>query len=694
MQDLQIEHWLKALGLEEHAHLFTENRVTFEMLPNLSNDDLKDMGIARLGDRKIILQAIEQNSQTENTEDDPSPAAHPAAERRQVSVLFSDLSGFTKLSSEIGAEATHELLNRYFETVDAAVENYGGRVDKHIGDSVMAVFGAPVAHDDDPLRAVHTALAIHEHVAKLSIEIGRQVRSHVGIASGQVVASSTGSNTHNEYTVTGDSVNLASRLQDRAKPGETLISDELYRMVNAHVQGESLGEVQVKGLDETVNVWRVNSLIDDNDSSSMQMIVGRHSELAQFSGVLQSCKTHSNGQVIVVRGDAGMGKTRLVEEFQNIAQSEGFSSCRGQILSFGEGSSQSAVQSIVKALMSQTRDAEKSVLCEFLNSTSSPVTTEQIPFVMDLLELPMSAQQRSNYDAMDNMQRSQGKHEVIADLLYHATRLHPVLIIVEDIHWADSLTLSYLSRLAQAIIDVPALLITTTRPEGDPLDSTWRGKVSRCPIITIDLGPLRQEDAMQLATMMLDDADTMVLECVRRADGNPLFLEQLLKNCQELGSEDLPPSIQSLVLARIDRLPAVDKDALQAASVLGQRFSLSVLCQLSDDPDYQCDEVVKRQLIKAEGNEFMFTHALVREGVYGSLLSARRKQLHLRAANLFADTDPVLHAYHLDHADDPGAAPAYLAAANSSADNYLFESVLNLSPEVLSWPVMPQPVAN
>ena len=155
----------------------------------------------------------------------------PAGERRQVTVLFADLSGFTQLSSKLGAEATHELLNRYFEAVDAIVEDCGGSVDKHIGDNVMAVFGAPVAHADDPERAVRAALDIHAAVSRLGNDLGRDLSAHVGIASGQVVASGTGSETHREYTVTGDSVNLASRLQDRAQAGETLISEALYRTV-------------------------------------------------------------------------------------------------------------------------------------------------------------------------------------------------------------------------------------------------------------------------------------------------------------------------------------------------------------------------------------------------------------------------------------------------------------------------------
>ncbi len=209
---MNVEAWLTDLGLEHYADAFRENGVDPSLLPELTNEDLKDLGVERLVDRKTILKAIARLSESED-----EPAAEPSAlttiagERRQVTVLFADIAGYTKLSSELGAEETHALLNRYFGAVDGVVESYGGSVDKHMGDNVMAVFGAPIAHDDDPLRAVHAALDIHERMAPLSEEVGHRLSPHIGIASGQVVASGTGSDAHSEYTVTGDSVNLASR---------------------------------------------------------------------------------------------------------------------------------------------------------------------------------------------------------------------------------------------------------------------------------------------------------------------------------------------------------------------------------------------------------------------------------------------------------------------------------------------------
>ena len=221
---MDVAAWLRDLGLEAYAEAFAENGVDAELLGELNNEDLKDLGIAKLADRKRLLNAIADSCLGQpGRRGKTTPSRRTAAgEHRQVTVLFADIAGFTKLTTELGAENIHSLLNRYFETVDAIVANYGGTVDKHIGDNVMAVFGAPIAHDDDPLRAVRAAFEIHRQVGQLHDSRGRKLEVHVGIASGQVVASGTGSDTHRQYTVTGDSVNLAARLQSTAEAGETL----------------------------------------------------------------------------------------------------------------------------------------------------------------------------------------------------------------------------------------------------------------------------------------------------------------------------------------------------------------------------------------------------------------------------------------------------------------------------------------
>ena len=234
------------------------------MLHELTGDDLKELGVASLGHRKKLLRAIASLPLDAAASDGAEAPVRAGSrtdlgegERREVTVLFADLSGFTKLSSKLDAEETHALLNRFFETVDSIVVGYGGTVDKHIGDNVMAVFGAPVAHGNDPERAVRAALDIHGAMPELGESLGRRLAVHIGIASGDVVASGTGSAAHREYTVTGDSVNLAARLDDMAKRGETRISAAVHRAVAGLFECEAAGEANVKGLDSPVRAWRV-----------------------------------------------------------------------------------------------------------------------------------------------------------------------------------------------------------------------------------------------------------------------------------------------------------------------------------------------------------------------------------------------------------------------------------------------------
>ena len=256
-----------------------------------------------------------------------APAEEPAAprtaeigsgERRQVAILFADLSGFTELSTTLDAEELRDLVGRFFDAVDGVVENYGGTVDKHIGDAVMALFGAPVAHDDDPGRAVRAALDIHEAVAGLGAETGRDLAVHVAIASGEVVAGGVGSDERREYTVMGDAVNLAARLDELARPGETLISEAVWRLVSPLVDGEARGEVALKGIAKPVRAWRVVGLRGAGVGGQRSRLVGRRAEVRQFEGVVGACRESGRGQAVLVRGEAGIGKTHLAGEFAEI----------------------------------------------------------------------------------------------------------------------------------------------------------------------------------------------------------------------------------------------------------------------------------------------------------------------------------------------------------------------------------------
>jgi class 3 adenylate cyclase/tetratricopeptide (TPR) repeat protein len=600
-------------------------------------------------------------------------------ERRQVTVLFADLSGFTRLSSVLDPEETHALLNSYFEVIDNIVVNYGGTIDKHIGDCVMAVFGAPTAHSDDPERAVRAALAIHPAMQSLSEKAGRILKVHLGLASGQVVASKTGSGERQEYTVTGDSVNLASRLTAMAGPGETFASNAVHQSLLDRLDGEDVGAISIKGLDRPVRVWRVRGLRSRDSHRIHRPLVGRHGELGQFGGVIASCREVGSGLAFYVRGEAGIGKTRLVEEFQRMASSRHFACHVGLVLDFGVGKGQDAIRAIVRSCLECSGQGETAARAAAERVLSDELLDpDQLVYLNDLLDLPQPMELRALYDAMDNPARNRGKHKTVVRLLRQLSARRPQMITIEDLHWADAITLAHAAELTMLTALCPLVLVMTSRTEGDQLDPTWRSRTRAAPLITIDLGPLREQDALALAGEYSDVSKAFALACVKRSEGHPLFLEQLLRSGGHDDLDSIPGSIQSLVQARMDALEPTDKQALQAGSVLGQRFSLDVLRLLINNDQYVCTRLIEQDLIRSDVDDFLFSHALVQEGVYSSLLTTNRRELHQRAAACFAESDPVLRAAHLDRAADPAAPKAYLSAARSQAAAYHNERALHL----------------
>ncbi len=296
----------------------------------------------------------------------------------------------------------------------------------------------------------------------------------------------------------------------------------------------------------------------------------------------------------------------------------------------------------------------------------------------DLLDLAQPTDLRSIYDAMDNANRNRGKQETLAALVRSLSAKHPLFIKIEDLHWAGKLVLAHIAGLAAEVSECPVLLTLTSRIEGDPLDQAWRTTAGGASLLTMDIGPLRPEEAMSLAGKFFDANNRFAMSCVERAEGNPLFLEQLLRNAEESADQAVPGSVQSIVLARMDNLEPLDKQALQAGAVIGQRIDLELLRHLIESPQYTCASLVEHYLFRPQDDDYLFAHALVRDGVYNSLLKSRRRELHQRAAEWFAERDPTLRAEHLDRAEDPGAAVAYAEAAAAHAELYRFERALEM----------------
>ena len=609
----------------------------------------------------------------------PGKRATPEGERRQATVLFADISGYTKLCTSMDAEHVQALLNRFYALMDPTVEAFGGSVIDHAGDGVLAVFGAPVAYGNDTERAVRAALEMHAAAAQIHDATGEPLKLHIGVASGEVVAAIMSGGATSKYAVTGDTVNLAARLDALAESGDTLLSESAYRSVASLVDAEDLGEKAVKGFEARVRVFRVRAL--RRGGVDRLPFVGRHAELRQLAGVLDSVQETGTGIAVVVRGDPGIGKSRLVEELRRRAQPRGFACCVGRVLDFGVGKGQEALPSVVAAILGLPGRAPEPVRRSALERKleSGLVAPEHEALISDLLDLEQRADTQAIFDAMDNPTRMRRTAEAVADLAVRAARVQPRLIVLEDVHWASPLLLSCLAAMAMATRTCPLVLAMTTRFEGDPLDRHWRAASHATSLLTIDVGPLRPEEARMLAGGVVESSNRFATECIERAEGNPLFLEQLLRNAAESETGSIPPTIQSLVLARMDRLPLRDKLALQAASVIGKRFTLEGLCSLLEDGGYRCDSLVAMDLVRPEGGDYLFAHALIQEGVYSSLLNSRKRELHLKAARWYGEREPVLHAEHLDRAQDPGAAAAYLAAAEEEAHRLRSDTALRLA---------------
>lgn len=681
-----ITAWLHGVGLGKFADAFVENDVDLSLVSSLTRDDLHDLGITKIGDRRRFANAV---AALDTTDAPAAPGTRtdiadtlPAAGRRQVTVLFADICGFTDLSHCLDPETIHSLLNEFFSVADQIIAQHGGVVDKHIGDAVMAVFGAPVAHTDDPLRAVRAACALHRAVGDLA----RPVGIHAGVASGRVVASATGSSQHTQYTVTGDSVNLAARLTDLAGAGQTLISATVRRALGRWFEGDELGERLIAGLPEPVEIWRVDRLAEAIDDP--HPFVGRDAELDQFGAILRASQSGRNGAVLILRGEPGIGKTRLMGKFAAMAQAGGASVHRGLVLDFGTGKGQDAVRAIARSLLGIPLGSDKRTRGDAVEAALSSALLQEKhrAFINDLLDLSQPAAVRGIYDAMDNAARNKGKCDALAALCIRLADRQPLVLCIEDLHWADQIVLSHAATLARITATHPIIVVLSTRLSGDPFDRNWLTVCGDAQVMAISLDPLGEREAIQLARHFESIEATRLQACVDRAAGNPLLLEQLLLNADEAAGPDLPGSVQTIVQARVDALPPQERETLQAASILGQRFTGDQVVALMEGRPFKPDELLAHGLIKGAAPWFQFSHALIRDGVYETLLTPRRIGLHRKAADAFRDIDPELYARHLDAAEDPAAPGAYLAAARLEHGKLRFESALHLTVRGLELP--------
>lgn len=575
-------------------------------------------------------------------------SAGPAeAALRQVVVLCAEAAG---VADEPDPERAHVLASKFSDAWRDVAKRCGGApLGDPLGATVALLFGVPEAHADDAERAARCALALRDAAPD----------ARIGVAAGNALVDGL-----RPLALGGDTVALAARLAALAAPGEVLVGEAAWQALRTP-EGD-------RHAASTHPAWRLSAL---NDVSLQVPLVGRRAELAQIDRALREAADGA-GLVVHLRGDAGIGKTRLVDAICERARAAGFACHRGSTLDFGiaAGDPFRAVLASLLGTRGEDDDALDAALAKGIAEGQIDAADE--PQLRDLLQQAQPPRLRPVFDALDTAERERRRRDVLQRLLQRAAMTQPRIVVVEDLHWASRRTLAHVAALAAACESAAALLVTSARGDGDPLDAGWRTAAGVGAMLTLDLGPLRWAEASMLAEQLGGaPSDSFTLRCVERAGGNPLFLEQLLHAGREAG-EALPASVLSVVAARLDRLPSAERQAVRVASVLGQRFARDAVEHLLGTTWHAAPA---HGLLLPDGDDGRFAHALVHEAAYASLPRTLRRQLHASAAAWYATRDASLHAQHLERADDPRAAAAYLAAAGEQAAQHRHDTALRLA---------------
>lgn len=604
---------------------------------------------------------------------------------RRVTIWFCDIAGFTKLSNLHDAETIHSLLEQFFEGVDGIVHSFGGAIDKHIGDNVMALFGAPVAHENDPERAVCAALSVHDWVKDLSITLSIDIRVHIGIATGRVVAGGSGSAHHKTYTVIGDSVNLASRLEGVAKSEETVISEGIQKEIGSSIKVEDIGHHEIKGFSEPVRAWRVQpeTIYNPFNDTTEGIFVGREEEIKYFKETLNEINSINTGNTYYIRGHAGMGKSRLLKKYLTMGKEKGFDCYKLRNLSFGMGSYRSILRIIVSEIIGFDLNDQESIqqlaVKTFVQGELLNKRNESI--IYDIFDISQPIKNKLILDAMTPEMRFSAKIEFVGNIVRTRSEKKPQIFGFEDLQYADETSIAILKRLFEETALSRVILIASSRIDSEILrNDFWLQDLDKYSVQIINLQPLTFDEAYQVANSSSLTNDRILRQCVERAEGNPLFLDQLLRNADDnLEKESIPGSIESMMIARVDRIPIQERKALKVASVYGQWFTLEMVNHLLDTSNILFNAALASHLIRSENSGFIFTNSMLQEAIYNSYLSKQKKKLHDHAASWYSGKDLILEAQHLDRAENPKASEAYLRAAENCRKRFDFNGGLLLT---------------
>ena len=682
--------WLDKHGLGQFAELLAENDIDVDLLPSLTEDDLKELGLS-IGHRRRFLNALREFGEDDKSaESTPSQTeSREAAERRQLTVMFCDLVGSTSLSEKLDPEEMRDVLGRYHNAVSNAVALQEGHVAKFLGDGVLAYFGWPQARETAAEGAIRAALAAIEAVSQQEAA-GEPLAARVGIATGPVVVGDMIGDTAQERdAVVGATPNLAARLQGLAEPGEVVIHEGTRRLLGDVFEMEDRGTHQLKGFEEPIAVWRVGGLattlsrFDALHGSSLTDFVGRSQEIGLLRDRWRRAR-NEEGQVVLLSGEAGIGKSRILREFAQDVSAEAIEVLRYQCSPHEINAAFHPIIAELSAVAGFLPDDPPEARLDKLETHLSAVfdsLDEAGSLLASLLSLPTD-----RYPPLE-MAPQRRKQRTIALLIERVARLaaaKPLLILAEDLHWADASSREALDAFIARMPELAVFLVATTRPEAAP---SWE---SFGHVTLYSLNRLGRGDGRAIAEAVAGGKslpDVLLERIVAQTDGIPLFVEELTKTVLESGlleeREDafvltgplpelaIPSTLQDSLMARLDRLAPVRR-VIQAAACIGREFDANFLAAAIDldGPalDDALDTLVEAQLIfksaGVAGERYIFKHALVQDAAYASLLKSARQSLHARLARALEESeDPdslELARHHFEAGAHARAAELYL----------------------------------
>ncbi len=645
-------------------------------------------------------------------------AASLSGERRVVTILFCDVKGSTAMAEQLDPEEWAGIIQRALEYLTEPVRHHGGTVAQVMGDGILAFFGAPVAHEDDPRRAILAGLEILEGIqayrAQLERGRGLDFNVRVGIHTGLVVGG-VGTEEQGEYTAIGDAVNLAARMEQTARPGTVQISAQTHRLIEHMFECEPLGEIQVKGKRKPVRTYQVKGLKEKpgperglEQQGLRSPLVGRESELVALKDCIERLFTGQGGIVGII-GEAGVGKSRLLAEVQREMPSQRLDWLEGHTLSFGQTISYWPFQEILRGYAGiNDQDGEDPAwdkLERKIIALYPENTAEILPYLASLMKLRVRGEYVERVKYLDG--EALGKQIFLTSRRFFerlaATR--PLVLVFEDLHWMDESSVGLLEHLLPLVERVPLLIVGLSRPNWDTPAAHLSEVIAKdlsTRYTQIQLAPLSQSDSAQLVHNLLEieDLPVQVREMVvGKAEGNPFFLEEILRALIDLGairrdptsgrwwattqieSLTVPDTIQGVILARVDRLEEEVKHVLRVAAVIGRSFLYRVLREIAESGqqlDEHLSELLHIELIQEKQRtpelEYLFNHALVQEATYESILLQKRRELHARVGKamemLFADRLEEFYgllAHHFARAEAWEKAQFYLLKAGDQA---------------------------